>query len=534
MTWRQRLRFLHWFALSDLYEPNAYRTTRVNRRSVALVTALSILAFGLAEGTREVRLAQFRANPMTLCLWIGDPNETARIDTRLQQEMSDALRRRLGPGFRAACPFQRLLYGWYLSDAAENRDTRSGTARDTLIEGRTLSADDPFLEGLKGHFVQGGPFTAPEHGGVIVTRRMLELLRLIPTETAEAPLKKAAVVYPKTLALRVFNAPDERKDVPVVGVIDLVLPNGQQFVVTAGYERRLRKEMAPIRAPRVQTGPVPADWPARSGLPPRVKDLLAGETYNILRLSRRARPEDGRPVWVVETGHASGLLIRTWRTFLEAVRAIMKEENLPDPPEFVSELKLLDATQEDADDPPAFRMAGVYLTDLPALEPAAALLRHDFQFPVNEEVIEQIKAIDKNSQQAMIASTVLALVLLTNGCSNMRVIQKLRAELKLTEIGMLKAMGMSHGLLRGLHLYEAWLVWRAGTIAGVLAGLAGGYSIHGLLGREGAAGVVLGFRCPWLFLMLVPIATGLCFLWSAVSGTSDARHASPIETLRTN
>ena len=41
MTPRQRLRFLRWFARNDLYEPNARRITRVEVRSIALVTALS-------------------------------------------------------------------------------------------------------------------------------------------------------------------------------------------------------------------------------------------------------------------------------------------------------------------------------------------------------------------------------------------------------------------------------------------------------------------------------------------------------------
>ncbi len=73
------------------------------------------------------------------------------------------------------------------------------------------------------------------------------------------------------------------------------------------------------------------------------------------------------------------------------------------------------------------------------------------------------------------------------GALNLFAIGSLRSQLMIAEIGMLKAVGMTAGQLRTLMLFEATVVWLAGTLIGVPAGAAVAcLMFQGLLGRDEA------------------------------------------------
>ena len=125
-------------------------------------------------------------------------------------------------------------------------------------------------------------------------------------------------------------------------------------------------------------------------------------------------------------------------------------------------------------------------------------------------------------------------MLLASSCANLKVIQELRSELKRGEIGMLKAMGMSSGLLSGVFLYEAALVWVVGTVVGLSVGFGLGAVLSWVfIVPSTPAKILVGFWCPW-YIWLLPLITGPTFLFSAFWGIRRARRSPPIVTLRSS
>jgi hypothetical protein len=541
VTLRQRLRFLHWFATRDLFEENARRTTFVNCGSIALVTALTLAAFGLALGVRALRLKKLAENPLALCLWIGETTTSPRINPEALRDLDTTLRKALGTGFVGCYPFFVQDQNWVplQSDAA------------VPIGLRTIAPGDPLLSSLMGpghppH--HGGPFTQPNQDGVIVTETMLD--KLIPqprpaeatrgprlsAETVSPALHRARDAYPSELKLRLVGAD---KPVPLVGVIDGVMPYGLEVLMTQDYEDRIRTEDSNGQVRVVYTGPAPESWPFLrlepdlDKLPKNLLTSLTSDTFGIHSVRTEYPVEDQPPVWRLETSLEGGLLRSSWKVALEAIRDAMTAEGKAPPPEFVS---LMRPDPHETVRPPerkAFDMAGVYVADLGHLEPAGEVLAAR-KFYVPWDVIEQLKGIDSASSRALLATLVTAFVFLANGCANMRVIQKLRAEQKQTEMGMLKAMGMDDGLMRETCLYEAAVVWAAGSVVGLALGLVVGLGLSAAFLAERLNDVLVGFPCPWWLWLGVPAVTGLTFFWSSISGTRAARCASPIETLKAN
>lgn len=573
--WR-RLRFLRWLAVRDLYEPNALRVTKVNRRSIAVVTGLTVLALGIAWGTRGLKLKEFEDDPLALCLWVGLPNREGEFDEPRLEAMRAALAARLGPGFREVHGFSPLREQWY--------KYMDGLGQLVAIAGRTLEPGDPLLDSLKSKLLAGRLFDSDESAGVIVTAGMLEELRP-DLKSALAALKRRArskvggpawlgqwLGRPRAadddtgaspaepinesdlladLELHALGAPGQRVPVKVWAIVDVTLPFEQSFIVTAEYAKAIRALKAPLTARGVETGPVPADWPrppilaqldlaalpagpTPSGLPRAALEVLKdATTFQLSEARAVARP--GQTIWRLLTSAPDGLMEATWADLLDRLAKAMGGA----PAEFTQRRRLIDTRRAmTTTTETGHRMAAVYLRGVAALRPAIDLFGEappgkPFPYPVLKEGIDQIDAIDRGSQYAFATIAALAIVLLLNGCSNMRVIQKLRSELKLTEIGMLKAMGMSSWLLWGFFVLEAGLIWLRGTLWGLALGLAVGYGIGAILSGPGALGVVLAFEWHWLFL-LVPLTTWAFFTASAIAGTRPARRASPIETLRVN
>ena len=58
---------------------------------MALVTALTLASVGLALGTTEIKRAELTNDPLTLCLWLGDPNMTEGINKPLWDHLDAVL-----------------------------------------------------------------------------------------------------------------------------------------------------------------------------------------------------------------------------------------------------------------------------------------------------------------------------------------------------------------------------------------------------------------------------------------------------------
>ena len=149
---------------------------------------------------------------------------------------------------------------------------------------------------------------------------------------------------------------------------------------------------------------------------------------------------------------------------------------------------------------------------------------------VNDDVIQQMEGISRAAGVAVLVLTVVVAILGGLALWNIKVIQELRAFQKVAEIGMLKAIGMSNGLLRQVYLAEATLIWLLGLGGGVVLGIGAGLLIAWHLGED-AEDRFTAFSCPWYLLLGVVGLGGLVCWLSTLWGTRSARRASPIETL---
>jgi hypothetical protein len=507
MRMRQRLRFLHRFAVRDLLEPTARRSTRASGSSMAIVTALTLAAIGLALGSSEIKRAAL-ARDRVLCLWVGNPNQK-KFDPVLRDRLENDLRSKLGGGFLGGYPFHVYKYSWLAPGGA-------GAPHLEAILGRSLAPGDPLL--TRCHLSDGAIFDGSDQGGVIISEKMRETLGL----------PRRAV--PSTLTLELESG--EREKVPLVGVVEK-LPNGHEFVMTEKTFDELRIKGASPRAITIETGPVPADWPPPDAIPPEMLAEMRPflEKFGVAGLPTIETKPDGRKVWIVRTESTDPPRLWQWATLLRGIRDTLHATDSK-----FADLSELHALEIQGDPPPAaenWRMVGFYVQTLEDLSSAAAFLRGpSYKLnDVQDDVIEDLKLYDRASSRMLLSCLLGAAVLLASSCANLRAIQELRSELKLGEIGMLKAMGMDNGLLRGVFAYEAVLVWCAGTLVGLSAGYAIGAALSWAFLAETRAEILVGFWCPWYIVGLLPLITGPTFLFSALLGTRRARRASPIMTL---
>ena len=496
MTISQRLRFLFGFAWQDLFERNARRTTRVLLVTVAVLSGFTLAVYGLALGYQRVRLQRLQRDPLALCLWATVPT----LGDKVKPEQIAALRRRLG---ESSCfPFREAEMDWFV------RPKNEELAHSTSLTGRTLAPDDPLLQSFP--LRSGRGFEQADAEGVIVTESMLRILD-----------QRADVT---SLRLRA-RASGEPIDVAVLGVTQAPLPLGHTFLMTEEYHRRLLTEDPNPAVANVRTGPVPASWPEPEHLPQTVKNAL--DSYNILppRIEKRA---DGGKVWLLESSD-NPQLRSNWLACVNRIHQLMLESDrrLKPAPDFVR--IVLPGTAPRAQLPAGYDGVGIYVGDLPQLKPAAEAAQ-EAGLSVNRDVIEQIEAIGRASRAAVLLLTLVVVVLGTLSFWNIKVIQELRSLQKVSEIGMLKAIGMSNGLLRQVYLTEAALVWALGTVGGTALGLTTGLAASWML-AEHPEERWTAFYCPWDVWLGVAGMGGVACWLSTLFATQRARRGSPIETL---
>jgi hypothetical protein len=501
LTPARRLRFLGSYAWRDLFERSAWGTTAVIMATLAVVVALTLLAFGLAEGFERVRLARLKNDPQTLCLWVGYSGEPilqhdrARIREHLVQRFGaeDAI--------RGAFPFREVPFHWV--------DGSDPTQRPQVL-GRTLAPGDPLLQGRA--FRSGGAFRDASAEGVVVSRHMLEQLHLSPdAPPAEIELEGHSGVVRK---------------VPVVGVLEeAVPPNNLGFVITEPFYVALRTQDQNVRSPQVRTGPVPGKWPEPEDLPELMKRALQqyGVMTPVLRTYR------GQDVWVLTSRGGIAYRLNVWKSYLEGLQRTAKELNLPTDPAFGQVTPLQKLPEEPLPEPT--RLA-LYLRDLPHLKPAAEEI-DKLGFFVNKDVVAQIESIHRSSAAIRTLLTAIILVIGVQAGWGMTVIQGLRARQKVTEIGMLKAMGVDNQLMRQLYLAESAVLWLFGALLGAGLGVFAGWAIENWLPGD-AQGRMVEFDCPWFYLVGAAGGALVLCLLSTLVATHRARKASPIESLTTS
>ncbi len=510
----QRLSFALWFAVIDLSGRwRSLHVTLVNLLTLVALVAFTVLVYGLILGTGRRQLEQFRHDPLASCLWVR-PARGQTITPAARDQLAAKVRQSLSsPDHLTGCAGYHLLeQDWFIP----------GQESAPAIPGRTLSPDDPLLRSFPdAQSWLANTVPSPGEEGVILTRSMLDRLKVQEEQV------------PERLVVRAVTG--KRQPVRVLGVLDReFFPGRCSYVLTEAIWEQVRKQSGNPKAAEVRSGPLAASWATIEDLPaavPSVAKYLESESLEwvstrahgtgkvwLFRWKAEVRPGDEAP----ELGR--------WHVYLENVGRRLKEAgkgsaapgfDVPEPLGLVTDQKPA-ATE-------GFDRIALYLSapdDLPAAGSAARRLGYQME----DDRLDQIRRIRANTNAALAYLSPLVLAAALLAAWNLYVIQGLRAQQKVAEVGMLKAMGLSDGLLNLIFLIEAGLVWGLGVVLGLLAGWELGVLVENWLARE-ALRTALAFAVPPLFLAGIVVGSGLLYVGSIFVATRGARRASPIECL---
>lgn len=440
---RAPLPFVFNFAWRDLCDPRSRGTMAVMILTIAAVTALTLLALGLPRAAERARRQRLQDEPLTLCLWTWDADGLAGRPFTSERLLD--LERRLQTHFsetqaHARCyPIQEMRLDW-------RKNSSGGPVELIELRGRTLAPGDPMLNGFTPR--NGTRFMSDDQAGVVVTSRLLEILGY------PANLSAGTVLQVRS------PTSHERIDVSVVGVLDGTLPFQHCFVFTEAFARRLWAAETYQPESTVYSGPVPEQWPDPHELPPHVKQALREFGISPPRIVERT----GQPsCWKLTTQRDVLPTRSMWRIYAGRINELMKEAGKPLGPDF-ERLEFL--TQLAPPTPPIYELAAVYVDDLAVLEPAATVLR-TAGLQTNDSVILQLRAYGEATEAAQRFLLAIAVVVFVLAAVNLMALQALRLQKKVSEIGMLRAVGMNEMVLLGIHVLEASLLGFAGTLIGI-------------------------------------------------------------------
>lgn len=514
-------RYLTGLAYRELTDKVARRSTWVMAQTIALTVGLSVALFGFAFGMEEVLLRRQAKNSLALCLVIGgDTLVTHRLTPEVLEQVRAALARGVTrrDGVEGVFPYYQVALTFRKANGnfGEPLDGRTyflaqgpeGEQRDPLFVRRPLRQDKkPFALGDK---------------GVILTPHGLRLLGYRPDD----PL-------PQELQL-VTTGGDV--PVPVLGVTHENLNTPHAFLLLAEYARELAAANPNPELASVKTTPLPASWVEKyktfADLPANVRAYLDELELRLASVEDR----DGKVIWRVSLKEVNATAsLEQWNRWLRELH-----QKLAAPGERITEyLRVGPATEGLRVDPPPrldYDQAAIYTRDPRSLVQAAdaveTVVAGGRKLETDRTVVDEVSKIAQLTQQAIALLLVLELVLVVLAMSNLRVLQALRAEQKVAETGMLKAMGMTTRALLALELIEGVMLWLPAAVTGVGLGLVFHYGACWAWYGGNAEEVSAGFVVSWRLLLAAVVGSGVLALGCGVWASRHSRRAAPSEALR--
>lgn len=508
------LRLMLRYARRDLLDPTARRSTVVVFGTITLALAAVIGGFGFTFGADRVSRQRLDKDPFARTLWTGSRQYAQVITPAVLAE----LRERCPPGTQLF-PIRNLSIVFTKKDGYTERaygrtvSLKPGQA-DTIFSSR------PVRPG-------GQAITATNDQGMVATPQLLRDLGYDPA----AP--------PATLDGSYDNGP--KQAIPLLGVTEESLPTAHQFLVSEDYVQVLgttfgTKEGYTI----VYSTPVPEVWLRYHQNPTTIPAAVAeaGQVRAALgsnKLKMQATEKKKYEVLMVQLppGYV-GKSIKEWEAIFEQMNAEFQHA-VPAPQEAfrvdTSDYpKLVPEPRTDHD------MVAVVATDLDALIPAsigvAQVETTIGKLPVNRDAVEKIERLNEQTRLMVETLSVVEFFLILIAVSNLYVIQTMRADRQIAEVGMLKAMGMSRGLVLATYLLEAFLLWLPAALTGVLAGIAATFCLAYRKYHHNPEELAHGFYCEWSLLWLVFAASGGMALGSAFLAILRSVFTSPSESLR--
>jgi hypothetical protein len=418
--------------------------------TIALMTLGGIASVSLPCATYQVNMERLKANPIARCVWARDRSDKRRFDDDELRKLEDRLRGGLGgPERIKGChPFTKIKFEWCVADGS----------RFDEYDGRTLTPGDLVFRTEKQRrlFKSGGPFVSSDQQGIIVTPSLLEHLGF----------KKDDVKAGATLKIRL---PYSEKAVPIsiIGVTRDPLPlQDFYFVINDKEFERLLNLDPDSSTDVIETGLLGPGWPEDpENLGPKVKKMLIELDWEAFGKTR----DGGKPFYRFQLlGQKEKMTRRSvWKDRLKLLHNAIVLDGLPQHDVFVD----FHVRGAEFKEPPPPRKppewVGVYVEDLEDLEPTVEILRKD-AWLTNQTGIIQVNEIRRSFFMNLTVLWWLAGLFCIAALVGFGAVHCLRAGQKAAQIGMMRAMGMSDGLLLWIVFVEAFILWLVGTFVGLV------------------------------------------------------------------
>jgi len=439
------------YSIRDLFDRRTYITATAIVLTVALVTGLSFFALAIPEAANRAQTDRLKQNPLALTLWawphggsVGQP-----ISDQSYKIVADRLKAELGGRLVTSAPFHEIRFQW----------VRHTAEYSVPFRGRDWSGSSDPLANYLGdaeRYCSGGPFADSASPGVIVTRRMVNELGYSEIPAAGTSL---------TLQSLDSGAPIS---VPLVGVLKDPLPLGHSFVLTSSFCQQLQATEPDYPCRTIRSGPVPKEWHDDDGQMSKgvAEYLLAEEVSNV-----PVRRTSGELVWSLTSTRAEPHRISAWRRKLRGINETISRELRHASLDF----EKAEFPEKEYTPPSAsqigYQYMGMSVRDLNDLEAISPILDR-LEIHANEGIIPQMKAYRDAADAAVRTLEHLSAIVALMAAVSLLAMSLLRILPKKSDIGMLRAVGMSNFTLILLYGFESLILGIAGIALGVVLSFA--------------------------------------------------------------
>ncbi|MCC7419778.1 MAG: ABC transporter permease [Planctomycetaceae bacterium] len=542
MSFLRWLGFVFSFACSNVWNRPALRTTLANLATVLGIVAISVMAIGLTLGNEAVEQIELDLDPLNRSLWSGSVVKDLGITEHSVADLHQTLLRRFregnqtkwhlrilaalgfNPGSRpgedptAACfPFSETEFVWIHQDG---RSVRRST-------GRTILPDDPMLQSRE---LRSGKrdFLPDGTDGIVAAAGLLQSLGYDPDNP------------PASIDLEPPRG-GGRRPVALLGVTKEPPPLDHLFVMSDGFERRLRFEEPNPSLAEIRTPPLPDGWPATDQLPESLLSLMS-ELQLLAPQEEKFSPSEGVKArrWLLShNGLGQNPSLSQWKLLLDRIATHLENRVGGE-----NDRERLDRVLKDFCRPvfnstesvpvrERYDFVGVYVKEyrhLPIVEEEIQKLGWPMPDP---DYLRRYLSIVDQTEKTLKTLVLIGFLTALVAAVNLWVIQFLWNEQKSAETGMLKAMGMGHGTLSTLAVAEGAVLWLCATTPGLVCGVVFGRLVsHYNRHAAGPQASELGFFWSIPLCLAIAAVSGLmCVLSSYVAG-GKARRQSPCESLR--
>lgn len=500
---RRNVRGIAWLAWAGLFGPGMRFVTWVSIFSIIVIIVLFVDICGFIGGYYRVQSRILLEDPLSVCLWVGQPGFADQLFTA---ERLQAIEQTLRSSNKVQSwhPMHEIWLDVGLIHEPEN----------TLqIVGRTMSDSDPVevLFQSQAELSTGGS----SHGIYLSTR----MLKLIGWNQPGLPSE-----------LRIRGPTGLYTSVPVKGVLRRELPWNHQFVVDEICYQNYLEANRDERSSCVITGSVPQSWPSEFGRFPEVV-RFAFDRYSLF--PPRLEQSGNGQRWRMETYESGGLSKSQWSAYLKQIAKLMTEKGYEQAPEEFWQSLTMELPHTVTSEAPPYNLVVVYIKSVEYLREVKILLeRGGFRVRDTNETISRMEHIYRSTVTAGVMLTGISLIIGLGFFLTLIGMHSLRVNSKLPQIGMLKAIGMSLKELKLLYICESIIIWGFAIATGLPTAYLVGWLASPWVVPGGRKYPDLAFHVPWQVILAISLFLAVSCVCINLLAARKAIAASPIETFQ--